>query len=217
MSLHAALHSGAPAVVAILRGVRPDEVLAIARALFDAGVRIIETPLNSPQPLASIERLAVDMGERALIGAGTVTSVEAVDAAAAAGARLIVAPNVDAAVIGRARERGLDVMPGALTPTEIFGALAAGARDVKLFPCAAMGLAHLQALREVLPADCSLWAVGGVNAANLGDWLRAGASGAGIGGALYRPGASPQAVRKQAEDLIAAWRTAQIARACAHS
>jgi 2-dehydro-3-deoxyphosphogalactonate aldolase len=209
MDLNTHLSAGAPAIVAILRGVHPDEVLAIARALIEGGVRIIEVPLNSPAPLASIERLASECGEQALIGAGTVTSVEAVDAVIAAGGRLIVAPNAERAVIRRSLERGLDVLPGVMTPTEAFAALDAGAHDIKLFPGGSLGPTHLRALREVLPRECRVWAVGGVDAANLTQWRRAGASGVGVGGALYRPGSSVEAVRGSAEQLVKAWRASE--------
>jgi 2-dehydro-3-deoxyphosphogalactonate aldolase len=212
MDLNAHLRNGAPAIVAILRGVQPNEVLDIAQAVLDAGIRLIEVPLNSPQPLASIERLAAAFGEHALLGAGTVLAVHDVDAVAAAGGRLIVAPNTDPAVIARAIERGLDVLPGFMTPTEGFAALAAGARDLKLFPGGSPGPAHLRAVREVLPADCRVWAVGGVSASNLGDWLTAGASGVGIGGSLYRAGASATAVRESAEHFVTAWRASEAQR-----
>ncbi|MGH8238086.1 MAG: 2-dehydro-3-deoxy-6-phosphogalactonate aldolase [Steroidobacteraceae bacterium] len=207
MTLSAQLRGDAPGIVAILRGVQPDQVVGIARALIDADIRIIEIPLNSPQPLASIERLVASVGEHALIGAGTVLSANAVDAVAAAGGRLIVSPNTDPAVIGRTLERGLDALPGAMTPTEAFAAIAAGARHIKLFPGGSTGPKHLRALREVLPTECSVWAVGGVNAANLTQWLDAGAGGVGVGGSLYQPGSSAEAVRTLAVELVAAWRT----------
>lgn len=207
MTLNAELCSGAPAIVAILRGVRPDEAVDIARALVDAGIRIIEVPLNSPQPLVSIERIAVSVGERALIGAGTVVSADAVDAVAGAGGRLIVAPNTDRAVIARALELGLDALPGVMTPTEAFAAIAAGAQHIKLFPGGSTGPLHLRAMREVLPVECNVWAVGGVSASNLAQWIGAGARGIGAGGSLYAPGSSADAVRARATELIAAWRT----------
>ena len=203
------MSDGAPAIVAILRGVRPNEAVDVARALVETGIRLIETPLNSPEPLASIERLANAFGDQALIGAGTVTSVSAVDSVAAAGGRLIVAPNADRAVITRALERGLDVLPGVMTPTEAFAAIDAGARDIKLFPGGSTGPAHLRAMREVLPGDCRVWAVGGVDASNLSEWLRAGASGVGVGGSLFRPGSSVAAVREAAAELVTAWRTCE--------
>jgi 2-dehydro-3-deoxyphosphogalactonate aldolase len=194
-----------PAIVAILRGVAPGEVLDIARALVESGIRIIEVPLNSPQPLASIERLASNFSGQALVGAGTVVSTSEVDAVVAAGGRLIVSPNTDAAVIARARDRGAEVLPGAMTPTEAFAAINAGARDIKIFPANSVGAAHIRALREVLPPDCRAWAVGGVSAANLGQWIEAGASGVGAGGSLYKPGSSVDSVRASAAAIVAAW------------
>jgi 2-dehydro-3-deoxyphosphogalactonate aldolase len=205
VSSNVRLQNVTPAIVAILRGVRPDEVVDIGAALLDAGVRIIEVPLNSPQPLTSIERLTAAFGERALLGAGTVLSVKDVDGVATAGGRLIVSPNTDRAVIARAIERGLDVLPGFTTPTEALAAIAAGARDLKLFPAGSIGPAHLRALREVLPAGSRVWAVGGVDASNLGQWLHAGASGIGVGGSLYKPGSSATAVRETAVKLVTAW------------
>lgn len=205
MNLSEHLGSGTPAIVAILRGVRPDEVEGVADTLIDAGIRIIEVPMNSPQPLASIERLAQRCGDRALVGAGTVTSTAMLDDVAAAGGRLIVAPNANAAVIRRGVEQGLDVLPGVLTPTEAFMAIDAGATHLKFFPSASMGPSHIRALREVLPTDCAIWAVGGVAANNLGQWLAAGALGVGIGGSLYKPGATLESIRTAATELIKSW------------
>lgn len=208
MTLDSELQRGSPAIVAILRGVRPDEVLEIGRVLVGAGIRMIEVPLNSPQPLVSIERLAVNLGAEALIGAGTVVSVDAVNAVAAAGGRLIVAPNTDSAVIAGALKCGLDALPGAMTPTEAFTAAAAGARHIKLFPGSSGGPSHLRALRDVLPLECKVWAVGGANAANLNQWIAAGAVGIGVGSSLYQPGMSIGDVRERAAALVAAWQAA---------
>jgi 2-dehydro-3-deoxyphosphogalactonate aldolase len=198
------LSAANPPIVAILRGVQPGEVLDIARALLETGIRIIEVPLNSPQPLASIERLAKSYGNQALVGAGTVLSTDEVDAVVAAGGRLIVAPNTDPAVIARALERGAEVLPGAMTPTEAFAAIKAGARDIKIFPASSVGPAHIRSLREVLPRDCRAWAVGGISAANLGHWFQSGASGVGVGGSLYKPGASVDSVRASAAAIVEA-------------
>jgi 2-dehydro-3-deoxyphosphogalactonate aldolase len=203
------LGRGAPPIIAILRGISPDEAVNIGQALIDAGLRLIEVPLNSPQPLLSIERLVVTAGGRALIGAGTVTSVAQVDQVFATGGRMIVAPNSDAAVIARAMERELDVLPGAMSPTEAFAACAAGARHIKMFPSSSLGPAHVRALREVLPSTSNLWAVGGTSAANLEQWLNAGAIGIGVGSSLYRPGTSSEAVFAVASELVAAWHRAQ--------
>lgn len=212
MSLSTQLANGAPAIVAILRGVQPDEVVGIAQALVDAGIRIIEVPLNSPQPLVSIECLAQSFGTHALIGAGTVLTPNEVDAVAAAGGRLIVSPNTNPVVIQRALELGLDALPGVMTPSEAFTALGAGASHLKLFPASTAGPAHLRALREVLPTTCKVWAVGGAGASNLAEWLAAGAVGIGVGGSLYRAGASASAVRARADELIAAWRACSVSR-----
>jgi 2-dehydro-3-deoxyphosphogalactonate aldolase len=211
MTLNARLESGSPPIVAILRGVRPDEVLEVGRTLFDAGIRIIEVPLNSPEPLISIQRLAAALGKQALIGAGTVLSAQSVDDVASAGGRLIVAPNADPVVIGRAVTRGLEVLPGIMTPTEAFAAVAAGAVHIKLFPGSSTGPTFVRALRDVLPAECRVWAVGGANATNLHEWLAAGATGIGVGGALYRPGIDLDSLRLRANELIAAWNAARSA------
>lgn len=207
MKLDDHLRNGAPPVVAILRGIAPDEAADIGQALIDAGLRLIEVPLNSPQPLLSIERLAAIAAGRALIGAGTVTSVDQVDQVIAAGGRLIVSPNTDTAVIARAVARGVDVLPGAMTPTEAFTALAAGAYHIKIFPSSSLGPAHVRALREVLPVACKLWAVGGTSATNLAQWLEAGALGIGVGSSLYRPGTTTKAAFAVASELVTAWQS----------
>ena len=194
----------APPIIAILRGVRPDEVVSIAQALYDAGVRAIEVPLNSPEPLESIARLSRAFGDRCLCGAGTVLSPEQVDAVQAAGGKLIVTPNTDPAVIARAAALGLVVMPGFATASEAFAAIAAGASGLKLFPAATYGPGHLKALKSVLPPAVPVFAVGGVGPAELAIWLAAGADGFGIGGEIYRPGDSPKAVRRKADTLMAA-------------
>jgi len=205
MSIDRLLAEKAPGIVAILRGITPHECVALAGVLVDAGIRLIEVPLNSPQPLESIAQLQQAFGSRALIGAGTVLTTADVDAVAAAGGRLVVSPNADAAVIARAIALGLEPMPGFLSPTEAFSAIAAGARHLKLFPARTAGVQHLAALREVLPRDVRVWAVGGVSAANLGEWVAHGAAGIGVGGSLYRPGATPEVLAGAARDLVAAW------------
>ncbi len=210
MNLQQLLDQGAAPIIAILRGIEPHQVQAVGRVLYDNGIRIIEVPLNSPQALLSIEQLAASMPADVLLGAGTVTSVAAVDAVAAAGGRLVVAPNTDTAVIARSLELGLDVLPGVMTATEAFAAYAAGARHLKLFPASSCGTQHLKALLEVLPRECRIWAVGGTSAANFADWLTAGAAGIGIGGALYRAGAATETVVANAAAIIAAWRAAQV-------
>jgi len=196
-------------LVAILRGIRPEEVLDVAAALYEAGIGAIEVPLNSPSPLESVSRLAAKFGDRCLCGAGTVLRPADVDAVHAAGGRLIVTPNTVPAVIERAVALGLTVMPGFATATEAFAALGAGAGMLKLFPAASYGPAHLKALRDVLPAAVSVFAVGGVGAANLAPWRMAGCAGLGVGGDLYRAGHPAGEVHRRALALVAAWRAAQ--------
>lgn len=196
-------------LVAILRGIRPEEVVEVGAALQEAGIGAIEVPLNSPLPLESVARLAEKFGDRCLCGAGTVLRPTDVDAVHAAGGRLIVTPNTVPAVIERAVALGLTVMPGFATPTEAFAALGAGAGMLKLFPAASYGPAHLKALRDVLPAAVSVFAVGGVGASNLAPWRLAGCAGLGVGGDLYRPGHPPGEVHRRALALVAAWRAAQ--------
>jgi len=194
-----------PPIVAILRGVKPDEIVAIAGALVEAGIRAIEVPLNSPDPLVSIRRLCQAYGDVTLCGAGTVLTPQAVDDVAAVGGKLIVTPNTDPEVIARAVALGLTVMPGFATPSEAFAAVKAGARALKLYPASSFGPSHIKAVKDVLPKDILVYAVGGVGAANLEPWLTAGVAGIGVGGELYRPGYSAQEVGQKAAALVAAW------------
>jgi 2-dehydro-3-deoxyphosphogalactonate aldolase len=191
-------------LIAILRGVKPDEVLAIGEALERQGIAIVEVPLNSPQPMDSIARLAREFGERLLIGAGTVMTAAQVAAIADAGGRLVVTPHADAVVAGAARARGLLAVPGFFTPAEAFAMLAAGADALKLFPAEGASPAVLQALRAVLPAGTAVLPVGGIDASNMAAWRAAGAAGFGIGSAIYRAGDSPAAVGAKAHALVAA-------------
>ena len=195
-------------LIAILRGITPDEALPVGRALVEAGLRIVEVPLNSPQPLRSIEALARELGERCLVGAGTVMSVPQVQQVADAGGRLIVMPHGDAAVIGAARARSLYCAPGVATPTEAIAALAAGADALKLFPAELLTPAVLKALRAVLPADTLMLPVGGITPHNLAPYVDAGASGFGLGSALYKPGLSVAAVQANAAAFVRAWKHA---------
>lgn len=211
MTIDTLLAARAPAIVAILRGVQPEEVIAIGTVLVEAGIRFIEVPLNSPRPLESIARLQGAMGDRALIGAGTVLSTAEVEAVAAAGGRLIVSPNTNPEVIARSLGLGLQPIPGFLSPSEAFAALAAGATDLKLFPARSLAEGHLQALREVLPVGARIWAVGGVDAKNLGVWLQRGASGVGVGGGLFRAGMAVAQVAALARGIVDAWGAAQSA------
>ncbi|MDX6301419.1 MAG: 2-dehydro-3-deoxyphosphogalactonate aldolase [Nocardioidaceae bacterium] len=192
-------------LVAILRGVPPEDVVALGEVLVVEGFAAVEVPLNSPDPFTSVHRLADACGDRCVVGAGTVLTVADVDRARDAGARMIVSPNSDPRVISAAVERGLRPYPGAATPTEAFAALAAGARNIKLFPSDAVGIGGMKAWRAVLPADVELLPVGGVDETNLGAWAAAGAGGAGLGSCLYRPGDGPDVVRTRARVLRTAW------------
>jgi 2-dehydro-3-deoxyphosphogalactonate aldolase len=196
-------------IVAILRGVRPDEVEAIVETLEGAGIRIAEVPLNSPEPFESIARLARRFGERMLIGAGTVRRPDEVLRIAASGGRLIVMPHADVAVVRAAKAAGLFAAPGFLTPTEAFAALDSGADALKLFPAEAASPAVLSALRAVLPPGTLVIPVGGMAPATLGAWRRAGAAGFGIGSSIYRPGDGPAEVKAKAEALVAALKEAE--------
>jgi 2-dehydro-3-deoxyphosphogalactonate aldolase len=191
-------------IAAILRGVKPDEIDAIGDALVEAGVTIIEVPLNSPQPLESIARLAARHGERVLIGAGTVLEVVDVARVKDAGGRLMVAPNFDADVVRTAKAAGLVTLPGVMTPSEGFAALKAGADGLKLFPAEIIPPAVFKAWRAVFPADTLLLAVGGVGVDNLMTYAEAGASGYGIGSALYKPGRPAAEIGKLAKALVLA-------------
>ncbi len=194
-----------------MRGIAPGEVLAIGEALVEAGIRLIEVPFNSPEPTTSIRLLQERLGDRAAIGGGTVLDVAAVNALAATGGTIMVTPNTDPAVIARGVACGLEPMPGFVTPSEAFQAIAAGARRLKLFPAVALGPAYLKAVREVLPKHVRVWAVGGTGAHNLAEWLAAGVEGIGVGGALYKPGDSASVVRERAHALVAAWQAARTA------
>lgn len=209
MTLDDLLADGAPPIVAILRGLTPQEAPAVGAALIDAGLRIIEVPLNSPSPLDSIAALQRQFGGQALIGGGTVLSVEAAEGLHAAGGRIMVTPNTDPAVIARGAALGLELMPGFMTPSEAFAAVRAGARRIKLFPAARLGASYVKAVKEVLPRDIGLWAVGGTGADSIGEWLSAGCEGIGVGGALYRPGDSAAQAGEKARELVAAWKAAK--------
>jgi 2-dehydro-3-deoxyphosphogalactonate aldolase len=193
-------------LIAILRGVRPDEVEPICAALEAAGIAIVEVPLNSPDPIASIGRLAARFGDRLLIGAGTVMTPAQVADIAAAGGRLIVTPHADAAVVREAKARGLFACPGFFTPTEAFAMLAAGADALKFFPAEAASPVVLRGVRAVLPAGTMVLPVGGIDAANMRPWLDAGAVGFGIGSSIYRAGDTAEAVGAKAAKLLAALR-----------
>ena len=191
-------------LVAILRGVKPQEVESIVEVLREEGIFVVEVPLNSPEPLESIELLAKRFGDNMLIGAGTVTKTSGVTDVAAAGGRLIVTPHADLNVVRTAKEKGLLTAPGFFNPTEAFALLEAGADALKLFPADVLGPPMLKAMRAVLPKDTIVLPVGGVGVEQIPQWLSAGAQGFGLGTSLYRPGDTPEAVRGKAKALVAA-------------
>ncbi|MBB3104619.1 2-dehydro-3-deoxy-6-phosphogalactonate aldolase [Azomonas macrocytogenes] len=196
-------------LVAILRGITPDEILPVGQVLYDAGFRLIEIPLNSPQPLESIRLLASELGERCLVGAGTVLQTTQVEQVAAVGGRLIVMPHSDARVIRAAKSAGLFCAPGVATPSEGFAALEAGADALKLFPAEQIAPTVVKAWRAVFARDIALLPVGGVAPDNMQPYLDAGASGFGLGSALYKPGMTAEQVAGQAAAFVAAWRRLQ--------
>ena len=189
-------------LVAIIRGVTPREVEAIGQALYDAGIRIIEVPLNSPEPFDSIGKLAAALGDKALIGAGTVLDIENVRRVRDVGGKLIVSPSTNSEVIEASVSAGLVSLPGFYTPSEAFQALGAGAHGLKLFPAEGASPAVIKAQRAVLPKDLPLLVVGGVRPDNMRPWLDAGATGFGLGSGLYRPGQSPETVAAQARAYV---------------
>lgn len=191
-------------LIAILRGVKPDEVVAIAEALLAHGLVVVEVPLNSPDPFESIRRLVRQFGDRLLIGAGTVMTVAQVDQLGESGGRLVVTPHAAEAVVRAAKRHGMVACPGIATPTEAFAMLAAGADALKLFPAEASSPAVLRAMRAVLPAGTLTLPVGGIEPGNMQPWLDAGAAGFGIGGSIFRPGDTPQVVGDKAAQLVAA-------------
>ena len=193
-------------LVAILRGVTPDEVVEVSCALVDAGFAIVEVPLNSPHPLESIARLHAKFGDEILIGAGTVLSPAQVKEIAAAGGRLIVMPHGDADVVRAAKGAGLACIPGIATPTEGFAALANGADALKLFPAELLTPAVLKSMRAVFPSTARFLPVGGITPDSMASYVAAGAAGFGLGGALYRRGDEPSRVAANARDFVAAWK-----------
>jgi len=192
-------------LIAILRGLRPEESVAIGTAIADAGFRILEVPLNSPRPLESIRLLADALGDRCLIGAGTVLTVDAVADVARAGGKVIVMPHADTQVIAAAKIAGLFCVPGVSTPTEAFAALRAGADALKAFPAELVTPAVLRAWRAILPPEVPLLPVGGIGAEGMAVYRRAGAAGFGIGSALYAPGRSVAEVADAARAFAHAW------------
>ena len=197
-------HFGTCPLVAVIRGVTPNEVEAVGDALFEAGIRIIEVPLNSPEPLKSIENLAKRIGDKALVGAGTVLTPRQVADVQSAGGMIVVSPNTNTEVIAATAAAGMVACPGYFTPSEAFAALDAGAHALKLFPAEAATPAYLKAQRAVLPKDVPILVVGGVKPEVLGPWLEAGANGFGLGSGLYKPGKTPEQVLDSARAYVAA-------------
>lgn len=197
-------------LVAILRGVRPDEVVDVGKTLYAAGFRIIEVPLNSPQPLQSIERLVKHLPADAFVGAGTVLAAHQVGDVLAAGGKLAVMPHSDGNIIRVAVDAGMMVLPGVATPTEAFAALAAGARALKVFPAELLVPKVLKAWRAVLPADVPLVPVGGITPEAMSAYLDAGAAAFGLGSALYRAGDTAAVVQPRARTFMQCWLQARI-------
>ncbi|HEY5722035.1 MAG TPA: 2-dehydro-3-deoxy-6-phosphogalactonate aldolase [Allosphingosinicella sp.] len=193
-------------LIAIIRGVRPDEAEAIGAAIFEAGIRIIEVPLNSPEPLDSIERLARSLGDDALIGAGTVLDTGQVARVRNAGGRIVVSPSTNREVIAATADAAMVSSPGYFTPSEAFEALAAGAHALKFFPAEAASPAVIKAQKAVLPPDVPVLIVGGINPGNMKHWTEAGADGFGLGSALYRPGQSAEETGRNARAFVEAVR-----------
>ncbi len=196
-------------IIAILRGVTPAEVIPVGDALYEAGVRIVEVPLNSPDPFSSIGKLATHFGSKMVVGAGTVLSVQDVNHLKEAGGTISVSPDCNPETIVRAIQLKLDPLPGVFTPTEAFAAIRAGAQHLKLFPAEVASPQTVKAWRAVLPKHIQVHAVGGVTPSNMSEWLACGVSGFGIGSSLYKQGMSITAVSESAATLVKAWKVAK--------
>jgi 2-dehydro-3-deoxyphosphogalactonate aldolase len=192
-------------IVAIVRGITADEAVAVGEVLYAGGVRAMEVPLNSPDPLESIKRLVQRFGDSMAVGAGTVLTVGQVEALHAIGGRFVVSPNTDATVIAQTLALGMESLPGIATPSEAFTAVRAGARFLKLFPAATYGPRHLKALKAVLPEGVQVLAVGGVGPSMMPEWMAVGAAGFGLGSELYTPGLPPAGVRARLSACVAAF------------
>jgi len=196
-------------LIAILRGITPSEVDAVGEALCKAGIRIVEIPLNSPDPFTSIRKMRVACGDRLVVGAGTVLCTEDVDTLKVHGGQFCVSPDCNPAVIARAIELGMDPVPGIFTPTEAFTAIRAGATHLKLFPAEAASPATVRAWRAVLPNHLRIYPVGGITPSHMKDWMDAGVAGFGIGSNLYKPGFTAQDVAESAQTFVTAWRASK--------
>lgn len=196
-------------IIAILRGIAPDQAVDAVDVLIKAGITSIEVPLNSPDPFNSIKLMADAFGDDALIGAGTVLSVEDVNRVAQSGGKLVVSPNVDPRVVVATKTAGLQSWPGVMTPTECFAALKNGADGLKIFPGSLLGPDGLKAIRAVLPIGTQVYAVGGAGPENFAAWFAASADGFGIGSALYKPGMSTADIGARARDIVAAYDAAR--------
>ena len=196
-------------IIAILRGVSPAEVVAVTQTLYEAGVRIVEVPLNSPEPFTSIDMLAKAFADKMVVGAGTVLSEQDVNLLKEHGGQISVSPDCNPATIARAVALGLDPLPGVFTPPEAFAAIRAGAKHLKLFPAEAASPLTIKAWKAVLPKHIHIHAVGGVTPENMKDWLSAGASGFGIGSALYKQGMALSKISESAHTLVSAWKRAR--------
>jgi 2-dehydro-3-deoxyphosphogalactonate aldolase len=196
-------------IIAILRGITPEEAEPACEALIEEGLSTIEIPLNSPRPLQSIGMLAKTFGSAATIGAGTVLTAQEVRDVASAGGTIIVSPSFDPDVVRETKLLKMTSWPGVLTPSECFAALKAGADGLKIFPCSVVGPAGVKAMRAVLPAQTAIYAVGGASPANFADWFTAGVTGFGIGTALYQPGNSLAQLRKAAKEVVSAYDSAR--------
>ncbi|MCY3877771.1 MAG: 2-dehydro-3-deoxy-6-phosphogalactonate aldolase [Rhodobacteraceae bacterium] len=200
-------------LIAILRGIQPDQAVAVTAELIEAGFSRVEVPMNSPDPLESIESIAHAFGDHSIVGAGTVLTCDDVFKIANAGGRMIVSPNTDIAVISASRKLGLESFPGAITASECMRALGAGADGLKLFPASVLGPPGSASLRAVLPRSTVIYAVGGVGRGNFHEWLSSGIDGFGIGSALFRPNMALKEIRANAEMIVRFFDQA-VARRC---